>query len=202
MDDKTSIKEMVNNAKNNIEMLLKNTPFPVEIKYKKDDKIVSSTFEILKLAKEGRLIFFKKEEIDKIAKHMRTQPYNKQDWKLLQNNFRADLYYWYRDKMIQMSEINDNSFYGAILFNAQQDNQDNIEFTWKMLSKKTYEEILGESTTLQTEQLQEIFNKVPQECVEQISQIPPDTLKEIIDELKKTYEIDEETGTIGKCILV
>lgn len=202
MSDKKSIKEMVNNAKNNIEMLLKNTPFPVEIRYKKDDKIVSSTFEILKLAKEGRLIFFKKEEIDKIAKHMRTQPYNKQDWKLLQNNFRADLYYWCRDKMIQMSEINDSSFYGAILFNAQQDNQDNIEFTWKMLSKKTYEEILEESTTLQTEQLQEIFNNVPQECVEQISQIPPDTLKEIIDELKKTYEIDEETGEIGKCISV
>lgn len=202
MDDKKSIKEMVNNAKNNIEMLLKNTSFPAEIKYKKDDKIVSSTFEILKLAKEGRLIFFKKEEIDKIAKHMRTQPYNKQDWKLLQNDFRAKLYLWYRREIIRMSEVDDNSFYGAVLFNAQQDNQDNIEFTWKMLSKKAYEEIMEEATTLQTEQLQEIFNKVPQEYVEQISQIPPDTLKEIIDELKKTYEIDEETGTIRKGISV
>ena len=199
MDDKKSIKEMVNNAKNNIEMLMKNTPFPVEIKYKKDDRIVSSTWEILKLAKEGRLIFFKKEEIDKIAKHMRTQPYNKQDWKLLQNNFCEKLYLWYRGEIIRMSEVNDDAFYGALLFNAQRDNQDNIEFTLQMLSKKEYEEGMEKITEMFTDILQKTFNNIPQEFVNQIT---PDTLKEIIDELKKTYEIDEETGTIGKCILV
>ena len=201
MDDKKSIKEMVNNAKNNIEMLLKNTPFPIEVKYKKDDKIVSSTFEILKLAKEGRLIFFKKEEIDKFAKHMKTQLYNKTDWKLLQNKFRADLYFWVRERMIVMSEEEDNSFYGSVLFNANIDNQDGIEFAFQPITKQQYEEIVKEATETSTKIFQEIANNMPKECVEQaINQLTPEKAKEVMDELKKTYEIDEETGTIGKHI--
>ena len=201
MDDKKNIKEMVNNAKNNIEMLMKNTPFPFEIKYKKDDRIVSSVFEILKLAKEGRLIFFKKEEIDKTAKHMRTQPYNKQDWKLLQNKFRADLYFWVRERMIAMSEEEDNSFYGSVLFNANIDNQDSIEFAFQPITKQQYEEIVKEATETSTKIFQEIANNMPKECVEQaINQLTPEKAKEVMDELKKTYEIDEETGTIGKHI--
>jgi hypothetical protein len=200
MNDKR-IKEMVNNAKNNIELLLKNTPLPVEIQYKKDDKIVSSMFDILKLAQEGRLLFFKKEEIDKFAKHMKTQLYNKTDWKLLQNKFRADLYFWVRERMIAMSEEEDNSFYGSVLFNANIDNQDSIKFAFQPITKQQYEEIVKEATETSIKISQEIANNMPKEWVEQaINQLTPEEDKEVMDELKKIYNIDEETGTITKII--
>lgn len=208
MDDKKNIKEIVNNAKNFIEMLINNTPFPVEVKYKKDDKIVSSMFDILKLAKEGKCLFFKKEEIDKFAKHMKTQFYNKTDWRLLQNKFRANLYFWIRKRMIEMNELDDNSFYGSLLYNTNIDNQDSIEFTFKPITKQQYEEIIKESSEASAKIFQEIVNNMPKECVEQArNQITPeiakevmDEVKEVMDELKKTYNIDEETGTITKII--
>lgn len=201
MDDKKNIKEMVNNAKNFIEMLMNNTPLPVEVGYKKDDKIVSSMFDILKLAKEGRFIFFKKEEIDKFAKHMKTQFYNKTDWRLLQNKFRANLYFWIRERIIEMSEVDDNSFYGSLLFNANIDNQDSIEFTFHPITKQQYEETIKEASETSTKMFQEIVNNMPKECVEQsINKMTPEIAKEVLDEIKKTYTIDEETGTITKTI--
>ena len=200
MDDKKSIKEMVNNAKKFIEMLMQNTPFPIEIQYTKYDRIVSSVFDTLKLVNENRLVFYKKEEIDKISKHMRTQFYNKQDWQLLNNNVCSGLYFWFRDQIIQMSKINDNSFYGALFFNEQRDNQDEIAFTCRMLSKKEYEDIIASATTFMTERLQELFNKIKPDYEEQIKQIGPGELQAVMNELKKTYEIDEKTGIIKKLI--
>ena len=205
MEDKKNIQEMVNNAKNVIEMLINNTPFPFEVKYKKDDKIVSSMFDLLKLAKEGRLLFFKKEEIDKFAKHMKTQFYNKTDWRLLQNKFKANLYFWIRKRMIEMSELDDNSFYGSLLYNTEIDNQDSLVFTFQPITKQRYEEIVKEVTETSTKIFQEIgndmLNNMPKECVEQaINKITPEIVKEVMDELKKTYNIDEETETITKII--
>ena len=80
-------------------------------------------------------------------------------------------------------------------------NQDGIEFAFQPITKQQYEEIVKEATETSTKIFQEIANNMPKECVEQaINQLTPEKAKEVMDELKKTYEIDEETGTIGKHI--
>ena len=75
------------------------------------------------------------------------------------------------------------------------------EFAFQPITKQQYEEIVKEATETSTKIFQEIANNMPKECVEQaINQLTPEKAKEVMDELKKTYEIDEETGTIGKHI--